>query len=342
MSVSDPQVESNDFSLLDAARMVKSSVQILLKYKFLILGVFSLFIISAILFANNQPKNYLASSTMMLDNDSKSNGSLLSGLAQGLSLGGTGGGLTENKLIPIAKSKAVQEYVLFDTIEVNGEQDIVINHLMDLELFEHPKFGKLDSKSINTSLKDSISKFVCGVILQEVLSIESSPEGIITVGIKCKNPEIAKAYNDKLLISVSEYFIEKSVAKEQKSLEIVQKRVDSTQSVLNRKQEQLALMKDSRKRMIKVQGYVDEIRLEREIEFLSTMYTEALKNLEISKFNLEVKKPVVTVIDSAQHPLPLIKPNIVLYLIGALLLASFVSVGLIILIRFYTVYYKKA
>lgn len=333
--------DQNDFSLYDIAKMLKSSVKILLHYKWVILSTLILFIGLAIFYVKTKTPDYVAVSTLMLDQENNGGNSLFSGLTQKLTLGGGGGGLTENKLIPIAKSRVVQEKVLFKTVNIDGRNDLMINHLFGLEFFYHEFYHKLTEKDLHSSYRDSLVKYMYGNILERFLTIEASTEGIITVKTKCPHEKLSKLYNDILLESVTEYFVDKTTTKEKASLKLVQKRVDSTKSVLNQKQEQLALIKDSRKRMIKAQGYIDEVRLEREITFLSTMYSEALKNLEVSKFNLELKKPVITVIDSAKFPLGKSRPNLILFLIGAVFIGVFMSVGIILMIRFYVKFYKK-
>jgi len=68
---------------------------------------------------------------------------------------------------------------------------------------------------------------------------------------------------------------------------------------------------------------LEELRTLRKVETLNVAFTEALKNLEMSKFNLINQTPILQLIDQPVYPLHENKPKIFLISFVVLLLTFF-------------------
>ena len=300
---------------------IKEIVQKLLGFWKLIRGHIKKLVITGLLggillifVAYLTPKQYEAVSTVFLKSGGGGSASMLGGLASQFGLGGLGGGeIDEDKFLAIGVSRSVIKQTLCNKVNLNGREDMMINFVLsDLKLDETwedeestLKGFKIRSTNANqfTYVEDSVFISLHEILNEEYISLSSSKEGIISATNRFFNDSLSKLFNEIWVEEMSQYFIEKNVSKTKNELGLVQNQVDSIYDLLKNKEVQLAEIKDSKSKVVKFKGYVDEFRLRREIEMLSLMFAEGIKNLEIAKYSLRNQTPVVDLIDRPRLPL---------------------------------------
>ncbi|MBK9631307.1 MAG: hypothetical protein IPO62_09620 [Saprospiraceae bacterium] len=127
--------------------------------------------------------------------------------------------------------------------------------------------------------------------------------GIMEVGFLISNEELAIQYIHLLYAELSEFYINKSIEKQEVTYQKLQNKVDSLRSVIFRKDYSLADVKDSYRNTYLNQDGVPATQIDRDIKMLSIIYGEALKNMELASFNLQNKTPFIQVLDMPVSPL---------------------------------------
>jgi uncharacterized protein involved in exopolysaccharide biosynthesis len=329
------EMDGDGLSLREVIDKFKEyALELISKWK-VILIVSVLFAFFGFLFSYFKAPVFIARSTIMLDQE-KQGGGLGSYMQLAGQLGLMNGGsssINEDKLIALFKSRRIVTGALLKKATINQRNDLLINHLIDILNKDKEKRENLYFKTNNTAgftfKEDSILSRISNKIIDEYLAIEKQRlSGIITITIQTPSELFSQHFCEYLVQSVSEYYINNITKHDRETVDVTQSRVDSIAGELSNAENRYARWKDASNRLIKVQGFIEEIRLKRDIEVLSRMYGEAIKNLEISRFNALLNIPFIQVVD--RPILPLEEKKIGLFLgtfaggaIGALLIFIF-------------------
>ena len=125
----------------------------------------------------------------------------------------------------------------------------------------------------------------------------------MSIDVSTTNEEISLALANRMFESLSEYYVNKAIEKQSKTLSVITAKKDSVLTVLKGTEYQLANFKDSHRGLLMRTDQISELRLQREITALSAMYAEVLKNTEVADFSLKNKMPFIQVIDAPLSPI---------------------------------------
>jgi len=268
------------------------------------------------------------------------------------------------KILELFGSKNIIHKTLFDTISISGKSDYIANHILDIytveelvsdyklfgfyylekwpvQLLDNPNFRFSNDKTNEFSENENLYlSLIYNLIngnnnakIPRLLSSELDEDsGIMTISMRSDDQEITLGILNNIYLRLSDFFIEKSIEKQQKTYDIMKEKRDSVLNILQSAEYQLADFKDSNRNMTTVKGYLKELRLEREVAIHNIMYAEVVKQLEITDFALKNKTPVVQVIDFPRRPIiPSIvswKMAFIRYSILGGVLASIIFVGI--------------
>ena len=270
--------------------------------------------------------------TFMMDESKGSKGDLTSQL-----LGNLFGGSSDNnlgKVVQLFGTKQIIHRTLFDSIEIESKNDYLANHMLDLygieKLVEQYKglifynvswpkillnneqfrfthgdvnnFTRLENQYLRV-LYETITGNRFADITPKLNSMLDEKSGIMTVTMYSPYEEITIGVLNNIYSHLSEYFVEKSVEKQMKTYKIVKAKKDSIFIELKNAEYSLANFKDSNRKLVTVKGYLSQIRLERDLMILNTMYAEAAKQMELTDFTLKTMTPVVQIIDLPRLPI---------------------------------------
>jgi uncharacterized protein involved in exopolysaccharide biosynthesis len=84
---------------------------------------------------------------------------------------------------------------------------------------------------------------------------------------------------------------------------MLEKKADSIERVLQSKMVSAAVQRDQNQFLTNVQGTVQMVKQQMEVQMLQTMYGEVVKNLELSKTMAAIEEPLIQVIDVPRYPL---------------------------------------
>jgi hypothetical protein len=305
---------NDDIQLKDILIKLLEYKTYLLKKKFTIIGFSFLFFIIGIFNAIYTQTKYKAELTFVVEGE-KGGGSLaaMSGIASqfGFDVGrGSSTTFSQSNILELLKSRGVIENTLLQNIKVNGREDLLIEHYLELNKVKESWLKNDDINSVSfhdksTFFHDSISGGIWKDIIENklIVEIESDESNIITLSYLSLNDEFAKGFVESLIGEMSKMYITHQTAQANNTLDFLQNRADSVFSELETAEKDFARIKDINQRIVKASGRLKELQLMRRIEVLNAMYLEIVKNLELSKITLLNQTPIINIIDEPILPL---------------------------------------
>ncbi len=254
-------------------------------------------------------------------------------------ISGSAEAVNAEKIIELLYSRLiiVQSLNKIDTIE--GKADLLMNHYaqafnINQWYEEEPTLKNISFIPKNYTnynwAENKISQDIYQEIIEHHLKAGTSENGIIEINFTSKSEEFSKLFLDNLFETLSQFYVTKTNQRQRETFEIVQHYYDSLQVELRQAEFEYATLKDKNVLKVKSKGLLEELRTLRKVETLNVAFTEALKNLEMSKFNLINQTPILQLIDQPVYPLKENKPKIVLILAVVLLMTFFFATLLII------------
>lgn len=332
-----------ELTLKDVILFVKSYLDdLLLRWKWILIAGIFLGILFAFV-AYFQPKTYKEQLTFMMDETASKKGNMFESLALLGDLFGSGNsGDNLGKILQLFESKKIIHSTLFDTTTINGKTDFLANHFIKLYSIEtlvkdYKYFNSIGFKIgwPQKLLKTSDFQFTHGnfeeftpkenqflrliyekvngnprVGISPALNSELNEKtGIMTLSMVSEYEDLTLGVLNNIYKQLSYFFITKSVEKQKKTYDIMTFKRDSVLSELKTAEYRLADFKDSNRKLVTVKGYLNQLKLEREVTILNIMYGEVVKQLEITDFTLRNMTPVVQIIDLPRRPIVWSKPS---------------------------------
>jgi len=331
-------------------------------YNWKIVLIFCLIFLSFFLYKYSKSDyEYNARLTFMIN---QTEGSALSGLGGILGQFGIGekNEFNKNKIMMLNKSRRIIENAIFEKVTINGKSDFLANHIIInqdtmgkwasipfyMKLFAKPnplkgfrfKHGEITKFSeLENSAMKSIYQLISGKddgsgsgIMSNGFDKES---GIMHINTNTNNPELSIAITNKIFDNLSKFYIEKTIEKQKNTFNIIKAKTDSIFYLLQGKETGAAVSED---RNVASWGSTTKLpvrRFTRDIQKLTIMYGESLKNLEIADFALKNQMPFVQPIDRPILPLVPEKTSLLKSLIMGLFLGGFLGAVFIIARKIY-------
>lgn len=296
------------------------------------LVVASLFVLNAWL----TPKTYSAQVTFMINDDE---GNALGGVGAilgSLGFGGSKGGkYNYEKIAQLTVSRKMLSEMLFAKATYKGKTDLIGNHFLDVyhvrdewaadTLLKDYSFvtGKKDKKA---AYRDQVAVFKLSKSLRGnpqagekgIISVKYDDEStILTLSAETISPSLSIIMANALYDQLSEFYIEKTLERQQATYDHVKGKVDSIYAELRGAENRLAGFQDQAHGLILNTSRLPREQLGRKVEMLYLMYGEAVKNMETAEFLLKNATPYFQVIDQPVEPLqPLGKSRLKALIIG--------------------------
>lgn len=272
--------------------------------------------------AFTRPVMYTARLTFML-NDDKGGGGLASVLGQFGSLLGSGSGEYQlEKILEIARSRRITSAALFQKTTLDGKEDYFANHVIRTQhlhekwkkdsllrdfVFQNADFVHF-SRRENKALLALHGQMIGGegVEFPMLGTSLNDDTGILTLSLRTRSEMLSIGLLDVLYQELSDFYIGKSIQREQETLDILAQKRDSIARALRRNDYSAAVFDDQNNNLLLQSDRIPGKRLQRDNQLLTLMYGEAIKNAEVAEFALKSSAPFLTVIDV---PIPPIKAD---------------------------------
>jgi len=276
--------------------------------------------------------SYTARLTFVIDDAKSSGAGGLAALAGqfGFSMDGIGGGsgvLAGDNVQELVKSQKLIKATLlsaYDTTQTRSLADryAEVNKL-NKKWLKYSTDGKIISFPVNgkqyTRLQDSLLHVITEQILGGEFGIAKTDKklGFFEVNTTMKDERLAQLFCTRIIKQATDFYIRTKTSRLRSNVNRLQHRADSIGLILNRKT--YAASSASQALLDLNPAYASanataEVK-ERDKIVLSTIFTETVKNLEVSKTMLAQETPTVQIVDEPELPL---KKNRLKYSMGIL------------------------
>lgn len=307
----------------------------------------------ALLFAAYQVYKYLqyeplysAKITFSVDEDEAGGQSALTGMLSQFGLGSVRPARYNfDKILELARSRRVVQESLFGEITIDGKKDFLANQIIRLYDFKvqdekgNPEefYFTHDSLEIFNRRENevliSLYNFVIGPPNKPQDALVSADynedSNIMSMTASTKNEALSLELSSRMFQSLSDYYINKAIEKSLKTYKIVSMKKDSVLGELRSAEYQLANFKDRNRSMLMRTDHITELRLQRDVQALSAMYAEVIKNVEVAEFSLRNKTPFIQVIDAPIPPIPPSQLSLIRKILFGLLVGGFIGTVLV-------------
>jgi len=322
-SVSEKDGVKKDMNFKDFVHLVRDYIQFFLRKSLWVLS-FGLLLAGLFIFNEwREPITYSGSLTFMVNEDDNSS---IGGVGAILGQFGLGGAASSeynlDKIVELGRSKRITESVLLDSTEVNGKTDLVANHLIKAyeyhEKWKDSKIEELHDFYFSNADKSNFSRVEYLVLdilngrlvgkpqegIPGIMSIDYEDKtGILTISGTSLREELSLDVAELIYKHLSSFYVDKSTEKQRETLTKLESMTDSVNAELKQLEYNLAVFQDRSLGVLQQKNQIQKSRMLREIQVLSIMYGETVKNRETARFVLESATPFFQQIDAPHYPL---------------------------------------
>jgi hypothetical protein len=264
-----------------------------------------------------KPKYTAVCSFVLEDNGREGMLGQYSGLAAlaGLDGGGGGSGIFKgDNILELYKSRLMIKKTLLSVVTINGKKIKLIDRYMDVNHLKEKwsaSNGNVISFDIDTSkfgrAQDSIISELSENFNKSQLEVLKPDKklSIIKVAFTAKDEFFAKAFTDKLVENVNDFYVQTKTKKLLEDVRILQRQADSVKSSLNISINGVASSIESSPlaNPILTSLRSSSQRKQVDVQASTAIYGEIVKNLELSKITLRQQTPLIQFIDQPVYPL---------------------------------------
>jgi hypothetical protein len=294
---------------------------------------------------------YTASCSFVLEETNKSSGlGQYSGLANlaGINLGGGEGGIFEgDNILELYKSRLMIEKTLLSEASFNGKDELLIDRYIDYNKLrpEWKEKDQIDNISFTGDAakfnrkQDSILADLVDQFNRKFLNVNKPDKklSIIDVNFSSKDELFAKEFTDRLVQTVNDFYTLTKTKKTAQNIQVLQKQADSVRRELNSSIAGVASAIDAAPNAnpLTLSLRVPSQRKQIDVQASSAIYTEIVKNLELSKISLRQETPLIQVIDKPVLPLYVSHLSKLKGVLAGIILGAIISIMLIAVRKFF-------
>ncbi len=348
--------EAEEISIKEVILKLASALNYL-KSKWVVILVCSILgSLLGLLYTIIKKPTYTATSTFVLEDNKAGGLGQYAGLASlaGIDIGGgSGNGIFQgDNILELYKSRVMIEKTLLSPVKINGKNQLLIDRYINFNKLrvqwkekDHIASITFNGDPGNFNRKqDSIITNIVETFNKKILDIEKLDKklNILKVDVTTNDEVFSKEFNNKLVETVNNFYTETKTKKSIQNVQILQKQADSVKRVLNSSLGGVASAIDAAPNAnpalftLRVPSQKKQV----DVQANSAIYSEIVKNLEVSKIALRQEAPLIQVIDRPVLPLPIdhlgkLKGTIIGCFIGGFLMISVLSIR-----KFFTVLLK--
>lgn len=333
------QEQTGTVKLSDVADGVKGYVSYLLRNaRWLLLVIVFTSAISLLYYFIQKPL-FKGSVTFILEEKGGGGMSGLSGIASqfGLDLGGMGGGsgmFAGDNILDILKSRMIVEKVLLS--KADSSKGAASNTMADLYLEVNGYRARWQSKSPDLAsisfaglaanaphslTQDSVLSFIYDKLTGKQLSVDrlNKKGSIIKVTTVSRSQVFSKIFTERLVAETRKLYIDVKTSAAATNVMRLERRADSLMAVLNNKSYQAASQQLVDANSAFKSAAVPSEVSQRDKMVAYAIYTEVMKNLELSRMALANQTPAIQLLDYSRYPLEDSRPRLVMVLAAGII-----------------------
>jgi hypothetical protein len=246
------------------------------------------------------------------------------------------------------KSRLLVEKTLLTAVDSAGKSKLLVNQYIDFNKPKIPKprkpedpmpvyFTGNEEKQGYSLSQDSFLAKVSADLTKTNLQVAKMDKklAIVSVSFTGEDQWFAKNFTQILTQNVTEFYVETKTGQMRKNVKMMEHKVDSVKQALVQAMYGVASEVDGNQFLVRGVAKVPQAKKQLEIQVLSTMYGELIKNLELSRTMMAKDQPLIQLIDQPRFPLEKKKTSKLLAAIGGSFLTFFLSVVYLLLSRWW-------
>jgi hypothetical protein len=158
---------------------------------------------------------------------------------------------------------------------------------------------------------------------------------IVSVSFTGEDQWFAKNFTQILTQNVTEFYVETKTGQMRKNVKMMEHKVDSVKQALGQAMYGVASEVDGNQFLVRGVAKVPQAKKQLEIQVLSTMYGELIKNLELSRAMMAKDQPLIQLIDQPRFPLEQKKTSKLIAAMGGFFLTIFLTLAYLLLSRWW-------
>jgi hypothetical protein len=282
-------------------------------------------------------------------------GSIASQFGVDLMGGGSSGAFSGDNLLELMKSRLLVEKTLLTALDSAGKSKLLVNQYIDFNKPKKPKprkpedpipvyFTGNEEKQGYNLAQDSFLAKLSEDLVKENLQVAKMDKklAIVSVSFTGEDQWFAKNFTQILTQNVTEFYVETKTGQMRKNVKMMEHKVDSVKQALGRAMYGVASEVDGNQFLVRGVAKVPQAKKQLEIQVLSTMYGELIKNLELSRTMMAKEQPLIQLIDQPRFPLKKKKTSKLVGAIGGSFLSFFLAMMYFLLIRWWKIQKLKS
>ncbi|MFD2161861.1 Wzz/FepE/Etk N-terminal domain-containing protein [Paradesertivirga mongoliensis] len=307
--------DGDEISLKELVLLVRRWIHYLWTKKWLIFIAIAVGILLGLGYAYYKKPIFEATTTFVLEEGEVGGIGQYAGMAAmvGIDMGGGGGLFQGENILELYKSRTMLQKALLSPADFDGRRQLLIDRYLEFnkirERWERPELKALSFADTSrfTGLQDSILGEIVSQIRTNNIAVGKLDKklNILKVEVKAADQQFAKEFNDKIVLTVNNFYIETKTKKSLQNVQILQNQTDSVRAVMNGAIYSSARTVDATPNLNPARQVLraPAQRSQFNAETNRAMLTELLKNLELSKMSLRKETPLIQVVDQPIYPL---------------------------------------
>jgi len=311
-NLQSPQIE-DEISLKELVEKLRDAIWFLWSHKAKILVISVLGGVIGFIYALNKKTTYTSKLVFVTAESDGGGLSKLGALGSqfGIDLGGgSSSAFGGNNILELMKSRRLIEETLFDTFIYENQKYRMLEYYLlrdSLVQSKTPKveFGTITNREACGFKQDSLLVSVYERITKSALSVSEVDKKLAfkKVEFTDTDPVFAKYFVERLTEKVTSFYLETKTKRSRDNIKILEGKADSVERELQNKMVSAAIEKDQSQFIVNTRSMVPSVKRQMEVQLLSTMYGEVVKNLELSKTMSAYNEPLIQIIDRPRFPL---------------------------------------
>lgn len=262
-------------------------------------------------------------------------------------LGGAAGTSNLDRILAICRSDQIIYPAIFDTITIEGQSDMVANHLIRIYEFHeswnekekvewHDFFFSRSDREAFSLHEQKVMKLIAGKIrggskVSGLMSTDYNEDtGFMRLNVQSLHPDLSQLLMEIIYNRLAEFYVTRTIAPQQRAFNIIRSRKDSLENRLAYLNNRIGQFNQQNRSLILETRLVERQRLEQDRAITVTGLGEALKSFATSEFLLLNATPFLQVINQSVPPLEEKEPSKLMELIKGGFLGGFLAVFFII------------